>query len=351
MQKTVDYIVVGQGLSGSFLALELEKRGFKPLVIDRGFEQSSSWVAAGLINPLVLKRLTLTWRAKEFTGYNKEFYKKLNALFGKKLYQDLAIQKLISSEDEKHFWIKKLKSEEHKEWLKNELRKFISSPSSGQFDYGEVKNTGWLDVKSFLSTYRHKLKEENRLIEESFEYDSLKSEPNSFIYKNFIAKKIVFCEGARVKQNPYFNFVKMGLNKGELLELKSIELNLETIVKKKVFVLPLGNNKYKVGATYEWEWENEKPSEVKKQELTNGFKELFNTPITITSHEAGVRPSVVDRRPIMGEHADHKNLFIFNGMGSRACFMAPLLSKEMVDFIEINADLPKEVNLHRFKQD
>ena len=48
---TYDYLIVGQGLAGSCMALQLLKRGKKILVIDQPHTNSSSMVAAGMFNP------------------------------------------------------------------------------------------------------------------------------------------------------------------------------------------------------------------------------------------------------------------------------------------------------------
>ena len=48
----VDFLIIGQGLAGSALAIELLGRGKRVLVVDRMDQRSSSRVAAGLITPL-----------------------------------------------------------------------------------------------------------------------------------------------------------------------------------------------------------------------------------------------------------------------------------------------------------
>lgn len=352
MQTVVDYIIVGQGLAGSFLSLELEKRGRSYIVIDKGIRNSSSWVAAGLINPLVLKRLTLSWRAEEFINYNKAYYENLNAFFGSSLHREVPLLKLISSSDEIKYWQNKFTDESLQKWLYPEINPYEGKlKTTVDFNFGKVKHSSWLNVKEFLKSWRKKLEENKCLIVDEFQSAHVKSEENKVIYKSIIAKKLVFCDGANVVNNPYFSFVKMGLNKGELLEIETKNQLSESILKKKVFILPIEEKKYKIGATYQWRWEDEKASEEKKEVLIEGFKELFPEDFKIINHEAGVRPSVIDRRPIMGTSELSKNIFLFNGLGSRACLMGPLLSEEMINYIENGVPLHPEVRLNRFKQD
>ena len=82
---------------------------------------------------------------------------------------------------------------------------------------------------------------------------------------------------------------------------------------------------------------------IKKADM---FDDLLNGPLK--SQIAGVRPTVYDRRPVMGEHPNHKGIFIFNGLGTKGYLMAPLLSEEMADFIISRKELHREVKLSRF---
>jgi glycine/D-amino acid oxidase-like deaminating enzyme len=60
-----------------------------------------------------------------------------------------------------------------------------------------------------------------------------------------------------------------------------------------------------------------------------------------------MRPTVADRRPIMGAHPEHKGLFIFNGLGTKGYMLAPLLSFEMAEFMVEGTPLHKEVVFSR----
>ena len=75
--------------------------------------------------------------------------------------------------------------------------------------------------------------------------------------------------------------------------------------------------------------------------MTTADYELVNV-------ETGIRPSIKDRRPVIGRHSTRRNTFIFNGMGTRGCFMAPLLTEEFIEHIENDKPLDSEVNINRF---
>ena len=60
-----DFLIVGQGIAGTTLAMELIAQGASVLVIDAYNKSSSSQVAAGLFNPIAFRRVALGWNANE----------------------------------------------------------------------------------------------------------------------------------------------------------------------------------------------------------------------------------------------------------------------------------------------
>lgn len=349
--KKIDYLIIGQGLAGTFLAFQLIEQGFSVMIVDKGHKYSSSYVAAGVINPLVLKRYTVTWRAKEFLNYNTTFYKELDQFLDKQYHFKLPIEKLISSAEEEIFWHHRFKEEDVSYFIDNELKLIDSSiQPSKPFKVGTVKQTSWLNISQLLIDFRSKLVETDSLLEEIFDFKDLKNST----YKSIEFKKIVFCEGANAIHNPFFGNLPFTLNKGQLLTINSEILPKNKMLKKKVFILPTINNEFKIGATYSWKWNSETEElahqiEPEKTELLQEFlEEITISDYKIIKEEVGIRPSVKDRRPLIGNHKKYKNYFIFNGMGSRGCFMAPLLTKEFIAFAEDNKPLHPEVELNRF---
>lgn len=345
MEK-VDCLIVGQGIAGSFLSQQFLKEGYRIKVVDSGVKNSSSWVAAGVINPLVLKRYTLSWRADEFLQALPSFYADLSSRLSENYYHPEPLYKLINSKDESNFWQHRYEKAQLESYLIKELITEGDLTFAGLKDFkkGLVKNCAWFDLKGFLSHFRQYLKQNNILIEEDFDYNSLKKHN----YKDLSFEHLIFCEGQGVKRNPFFNDLPFQWNKGELITIKSTELKLEKMVKKKVFILPVGNDEYKVGATYSRDWESKETSREKLELLKEFLEEVINVPYTFIKQEAGIRPAVKDRRPLMGKD-EKSGYFLFNGLGSRGCFMAPLLSKEMLQYLKGVQNLHPEADLRRFR--
>jgi hypothetical protein len=217
------------------------------------------------------------------------------------------------------------------------------------FGYGQVLHSGYVDTAALLEYYHKYLINNQWLIENTFDYTDLQIFESHIQYTNLKAKHIVFAEGFGMHSNPFFKNLPLNGTKGELFIIKAPDLNLDVIVNTNVFILPLGNNLYKVGATYHWYDKTSKPTKEGKQELINRIKEILNCDFHIVDHFAGVRPTVKDRRPLLGTHFKHKNIHILNGLGTRGVMLAPAMAIDLYDYIENDKPLDRAININRFE--
>lgn len=344
----LDYIIVGQGLAGSVLAYQLMEAGKKIVVIDENYPQTSSKVAAGLCNPVVFKRLTKSWLVESVLPIAVNFYRNQEQLLSNHFYQEMPIYKLFVDEKESSFWKQKSNEPELFDWISDKNEKpfdenFIAMP----FGASKVLQSGFLRTKKWLQAFQEYLIKNNAFVESTFDYADLKIEENSVYWKNFKAKGIIFCEGYKNSFNPYFKNLPFKLTKGEVLSVDFENLTLEAAINKGVFVLPY-DGAYKLGATYNWDNIDENITEKAKHELLKKAQKFIKDTVVIKTHEAGVRPTVSDRRPLLGGHPQHKNLFIFNGLGTKGVMLAPWLAQKFVRYLLHHEPLPEEVNINRF---
>ncbi len=344
----VDVIVVGQGLAGSVLSLKLKEQGYTIAVIDQPELSACSKVAAGIWNPVVFKRLTKSWMIDELLPELLRFYRQQEKLFNASLITEREIVKIFSEQQEIDLWKKKAEGE-----LKNYLDEAIYTDEitgikKSPLGYSKVLRAGNLDVKLFLQLTQEYLKD--GFINEEFNYKDLRIS-ETIDYKNIKAKHIVFADGYLMKHNPYFNYVPFKPAKGEVLTVGSEDLDIgSNIINKNAFLMQLENGIYKLGATYNWDDLNEAKSEVALNELQDKFSKLSEAPYKIIEHEAGVRPSVIDRRPVIGSHPQHKKIFVFNGLGTKGVMLAPYFAQKLVDHIKVSEPLNDEVNVARFNK-
>ena len=216
------------------------------------------------------------------------------------------------------------------------------------FGFGEVLHAGRLDTETLITSYKNFLKQKERLEEATFDYSAIQFDGDLLCYHKFNAANIVFAEGFGVKQNPFFRHIPLTGSKGEILTIKAPGLDIDYSIKSSVFVIPLGNDLYNVGSTYNNEDKSNTPTEAAKLELLTKVKTFITCDFTVVKHIAGVRPTVKDRRPLVGRHPEHQNLYVLNGLGTRGVMIAPYVAKQLFQFSEHNEALDPEIDIKRF---
>ena len=151
-------------------------------------------------------------------------------------------------------------------------------------------------------------------LQEAFDYSKVVVEGDFVQYKGILAKHIIFAEGFGLHANPYFNHLPLDGTKGELFIIKAPDLDLDVIVNTSVFILPLGNDLFKVGATYNWKDKTDLPTEEGKTELVERIQEIIGCDFEIVQHLPVVRPTVRDRRPLVGTHPELHRIHVLNGL-------------------------------------
>ena len=347
MQK-IDFIIVGQGLAGSILALGLLKQNKSVLVIDDAELSKSSKVAAGIYNPIVFKRLTQSWMTDKALPAMFEFFEEAEKLFNTKLIHPTKIARVFANEQEETLWKKKALNE-LSDFIDAKIHKAENEYAFLHNNYGLVSQAGYVDVMSFLTYTQSYLKQQHAYVNEVFNYEDVIINEEVITYKGYSCSKLIFCEGHLAPQNPFFKELKFKPAKGEVLTIYCEELKVTSILNKDFFVLPLPEAYYfKVGATYNWNDLTDEVSNEAKQTLTDKLNALIPFNYQVINQQAGVRPSTIDRRPVMGNHPIHKSLQVFNGFGTKAVMLAPYFSKHFCNFIENKSELFSDVDIKRF---
>lgn len=348
-----DILIVGQGIAGTCLSYQMEKNNINHLVMDSGNKQTSSKVAAGIINPVVFKRLTKSWMADTLMPYLEKFYKEMEIDLQLSFFEQREMLKPLSSSAEINQWMEKQQA-----GLENYLGEIISAenldlPMKEKTQLGKI-STAVVHLKPFLQTYRNFLERKGKLISCEFDFSKVEYSDNEINIKSenaeVTAKKIVFCEGYKAVCNPYFNWLPFNLCKGEVLTIQHPEYHGNVLLNNGKFFLPLKENTLKVGSTYTWNKLLEDPSEQGKKEIAHHVEKTLSGNFRIIAHEAGIRPTVKDRRPFLGEHPKYRNIYIFNGMGTKGAMIAPYFSEQMNEFIHGRGSLLREVDIARYNE-
>lgn len=345
----IDYLIVGSGLAGISFS-EIALMNHKSILVFDNNSQKSSKIAGGLYNPVILKRFSEVWKAKEQLDLMMPFYKSLETKLNIKVdFKKPILRKFFSIEEQNNWFLASDKSN---------LAPFLSTTIctnkyfgiDSPYDYGEVLHTGYVDTATLLENYCNYLKNNNWYRRETFDYKTLEIHEEFIQYKDIKAKHIIFAEGFGLHANPYFNYLPLDGTKGELFIIKAPMLKLDVIVNTSVFILPLGNDLFKVGATYNWKDKTDFPTDEGRVELTERIEEILNCDFEIIEHFAGVRPTSRDRRPLVGTHPKYANVHVLNGLGTRGVMLGPALANALFDTIEYQKSLDNEIDIRRFNK-
>ncbi|KQT17028.1 FAD-dependent oxidoreductase [Chryseobacterium sp. Leaf404] len=342
--ENVDYIIVGDGYAALFFAHHLirEQKSFRLFSEGR---KGASQVSAGIINPVVLKKFTTFWKAQEQINYLKNTLAEIERYTGKNYLVAQPIHRIFHDENEKNLWKKKAGTDELKDFLATEFSEL--SEVRNPYGTGTVSQSARLDVASFFSDMFTWLMKENYLVSEKFDYSKIS--PSDNIYKEYKFRNIIFCEGMGVAANPFFKDIPVIPNKGHHIKVQlQNDLKTKVTIKKKHFLFPLDSGLYFYGGTYDRDQLHLKIDDSATDQLVSGLAEIYPFDFEVKDISFGFRPTVKDRRPIVGRHHIHQNFYVFNGLGARGILNGCYFSKHLYDFIETNVPLPDEISSDRF---
>lgn len=344
----VDFLIVGQGLAGSVLAYQLLKRSKSIVIIDQGSGWTASRQATGLINPITGRRFVKTWLVDDVLPYAEKFYTELSQVLEINCVQKTTIWKVLQNPEQVNDFQARLQEDAYRYYLEKEIipsKNTITAP----YGFAQIHPVLQIDIRQLQDGFLNYFKVKNVLKEETFIHEDLKIEASGYSYKQVKAKRIVFAEGYKIKDNPFFNYLPYSHSKGEALIIKSAALDLEKVLNSKVNFTPLGNHTYYVGATYDWSDKVQKPTEAKRQYLLEGIEASINVPYEVLAQKVGIRPTTKDRRPLIGAHPEYENMYVFNGMGTKGLSLGPYFGKQLVGHIIDKQDLHPEVDIKRIK--
>ncbi|MCG8340098.1 MAG: FAD-binding oxidoreductase [Cytophagales bacterium] len=348
--QMLDFLIVGQGIAGSILALQLLKRGKSIVVINNNQAHTASKVATGIYNPITGRKMVMSWKATILLPYLENFYQAMERTLGASFLHPLPMFRPFLTLQEQKEWRTKV--------LENGYLSFVEAIVNDEYHQENVvnqhggvvlKQTGYLNIPLFLNATRSYLKVHNAYIEGSFVYNKIRFHSKSVTYQTMKARKIIFCEGIQAKQNPFFNWLPFRLVKGELLSV-ILPKPINVIYNRGVFVLPVGANKATIGATYDWHDLSCTPTEKARNTLEEKLTNLLKLPYEVVDHKAGIRPATLDRRPFIGLHPQYPHVGIFNGLGTKGVSLAPYLSEVFVNYLLSHGALPAAVQLNSVKR-
>lgn len=342
----VDLLIVGQGLGGSVLACEALYRGLSVAVIDNGWKTAASTVAAGMWNPISFRKVIPVWRDEACMAALEEAYPRYEKMLNTSFFHPMPIARVFPNEEYAKLWQKQLA--EGMNWISLAEETF-SDPIHAPFGHGLVKKAGYIDMPVLLEAVKEKLQSMGALVTADFEENQLQHEERTYKYQHLTANKVVLATGLEGRFLKAMEGLPLQINKGEVLEVEIANFRQDLVLNNEKWVQPRGQGRYRLGATYDWKDTSLDLLQASKEQILTKVEKMLKVSVKVVDHLAGQRPTVRDRRPLLGR-LDGNHLYSFNGLGTRGVLIAPLLAQELFAFMEGKADLHPEANITRLRK-
>jgi glycine/D-amino acid oxidase-like deaminating enzyme len=370
----IDFLIIGQGLAGSLLAWELIQRGYKVLIVDNG-QENASQVAAGLINPVTGMRFVKSADVDTLLPSAKHCYSQLAGFFQQEFYIEKPMLRIFRSDSELNNASKRLNNPDYQTYL-GDIQppdKTIDSIAT-PFGFLEQKQTGYLLTRPLLSCLKAFFIAKDSYRQADFNYQDVQLQP-SLRWQDIAPKQIIFCEGYKATQNPWFSYLPFQPVKGEILTLEHQTELPDKILNYGNWLTPLNDHRIRIGATFDRENLDTQTTEQGKNNLLSALSQLTDchkvvraqgltvrpelvegrtvtskfdlTHTTLINHLAGIRPCTQDKQPFIGDHPQHKQLAIFNGFGAKGSLQIPWYSQQFADALLHGTSLPQTCNIRR----
>lgn len=320
-------LIVGQGIAGSALGWACEQAGIDFEIADAGHGTAASRVGAGILNPVTGRRLAPTWGFDAWIGQSVALYRAIEGAVGRPLIRPMRIYRRFRDAAERSALAVR--------WGSGEVAPAHLGPRDA--DGFWIEDAWQVDTAAVLAELRARWLHSGRLRAEVVSVEAEAARRDG----------VILCGGAEVANA--FGFVPWERAAGEIVSGIAANLDPRVILHRGHWVLPLGADRAKVGATYVVSAGEARPTAAGRAELVQTARELLAPgEFTVTGHEAGVRLGARDRRPCVGRHPTTPGLGLLGGLGSKGALWAPALARQWVNHLTEAVPFDREIDVRRF---
>lgn len=329
-----DLLIVGQGIAGSMLAWHADIAGLTFDILDECSQQSASAVSSGIINPITGPKYVKSWMIAELLPHARNTYQSIGDQFNQRLVREIPIWRHIPTVKAENLWDSRMLDRDYDGYLSKPKTLDPTDLIPGNHQFGIVTKGLIVDVQNLLSTLRTHWTNRGVLRAEKFDEDLLNFDRDIFNYKDRSYRHIILAMGHRGIQSKWFASDEYTPVKGEVLICRIDNWPTDKIIKYGKFIVPLSKDIFWVGSNYQHQFQNEHPDPGQIQDLKNFLEQNLGINYRIMNHIAGIRPSTRFRRPFIGMHPLVKNLYLFNGLGTKGISLAPYFSHTLIQSIK-----------------
>ena len=345
-------LVVGQGLAGTILAWQLRAQGIDFSLVDPNPTWSASKVAGGLVDPISGQRYFQAWKSNVVLPVARAFYPEIEALLDVRFFHPKPSIRYFSSEDDRSLWASKRHLPNVRAAFPSDpqdyFQAFIRAPHQGV----EVVGSAYLDTVGFLGASRAFFEAESRVITATLCYDEVHLKENQVHWQGRIFDQLIFCEGYKASQNPWFGGLNYNHSKGNMIVVPAQAAPQSHILHVGKWILPIqdaqGKNWLKIGATYDTHFQDERPEPAQAAAILETLTPWIRQPLQAAEGLAGIRPIMLDNKPVLGRHPDYPQLGIFNGLASRGVSLGPYYAAQWASHLAQGAPFDPDVRVDRY---
>ena len=344
MTIQVDTIILGQGLAGSAIAWSLHWSGQSVQIIDNDRPRTASRVSAGLVTPVTGRRLV---RSPEFmSDWNaaESFYCRVEAITTKDLFCVKPMVRLFRDDAHRKSYLSEL-SEEEREFTEPWNGRLQSDGTSLQGL--SISPAARLDVKAYLqATADHFHSNLIRLDRDlDLSSDVVIDESGITIPEFDIhGKRLIICTGYWITH--WFPEVPNNPVRGDILRV-AVSHQVDKVTHGSVWMAPEPDGHLTIGATYDWNFSSDKPTDDGRNELLSKLQSLIAGESKVADHTSAVRPTMKDYEPVAGVHPEYKNIYVMGGLGSKGALKSPRLAEELTRLVIEDAPVPEPRSYRR----
>lgn len=349
INKLSRILIVGQGIAGTILHRSLSERKIDAEVVALDLPGNASAAAAGIINPVTGPKYLKSWKYEELMDVFIPFYNSLENMLNIDFFYKMKMFRFLPGLNQINKWIKRSDAINDARFY-GEFQQSLAGYRDFDMDstWAEIHYAFRVDINLLIKVYQKWLSQENLLHKEIFSFLDLNVSEDKPLWKGIPYDLIIFAEGYRLKQNPFFSYLPLIPAKGEAILING-SLQRDFMAKRND-ILTSWDIKYDwYGATLDNNFNTIEPSEEALEALTIKYEDDFGSKPKVVNQLSGIRPTVSDRRPLIGGHPEIPRLYVFNGLGTKGTSLAPLMAKYLVDHFITGEEIPPEVNIARFK--
>ncbi len=339
------FLIVGQGLAGSLVALSLLDRGAAVTVVDDGAADAPSRVTPGLATPIAGPRLTFPPSGAETAAGSWRRYRSLERRFGQRLLQSHDILHMAGGREELRQFQKRSLDPTFSHWLGRQFSPgdhdgVLADPWGGF----EIRG-GQVNVPALLGHAAELLREADALHPGVVATDELQPDADGVTWQGQRYREVIFCDGPAGSTNPWLAGVGLQRVPGEVLTVRPAQPIPSHIYHGRAGYLapqPGQHGVFRLGATYGTPDTPAAPTEAGRQALLTQLPRLLSRPprMEVIDHRAGTRPATPQRCPVLGR-IPGRPAAVLNGLGARAMLQAPYLAERLVEHLLDDAPLPE----------